>query len=156
MCLFWRFTCVSGTKSLVPPEVLKALLDWIDWGVWQLIFTAELERSFEGSTEEGLELAASVVDNMLPAESVVAVPSILPGNKNAASSEISPWTKACGGCTISWLPNKWALLDGKEEYWYVLSLKRVKIDDMSCVSRLFKLSNCLKWKLQACVKTFEA
>ena len=48
-------TCDPGRSSLGPPEVLEALFDCIDWGVWQLIFTAELERSFEGSIDVCLD-----------------------------------------------------------------------------------------------------
>ena len=48
-------TCDPGRCSLGPPEVLEALFDCIDWGVWQLIFTAELERSFEGSIDVCLD-----------------------------------------------------------------------------------------------------
>ena len=107
-----------GRSSLGPPEVLEALFDCIDWGVWQLIFTAELERSFEGSIDVCLDAVWSFGTNKLSGEEPIAVASIELGNRYVVSSALSPCDNEPGdGCTFSRLPNKWALLDGRDEYW---------------------------------------
>ena len=141
-----RHTCDPGIRSRVPPEVLSALLDCIDWGVWQLIFTAELERGFGGSCLGGaLEILISFMDNLFSGETFSSFWSELWGNKNTDSSASSLWAKACcDGCVASWFPNKCALLDGKDEYWYVLSRSKANIEDMSWFSLLSKFSKCLQ------------
>ena len=143
-----NITCDPGRRSRVPPEVLKALLDCIDWGVWQLILTAELDRGFGGSTlEDGLEMLNSFVDNLFSGEMFSSLGSELWGNKKTESSGTSPEVKACcDGGIVSWFPNNCALLDGREEYWYVLSRNMENIEDMSWFSRLSKFSKCLSTK----------
>ena len=99
-CNYWKatenITCDPGRRSRVPPEVLKALLDCIDWGVWQLILTAELDRGFAGSTfEDGLEILNSFVDNLFSGEMFSSLGSELWGNKKTESSGTSLEVKAC-------------------------------------------------------------
>ena len=108
------FTCELGNRSWVPPEVLNAFLDCIDWGVWQLILTAELERVFDGSIEAVKERVGSMYATT---SSVEGAASEWIGNRNVPSSDIALWPIAWDGCTLSLLLSKWASTDVKGEYW---------------------------------------
>ena len=65
------------------------------------MLTAELERGFEGSRDEVLEMLSSFVYDLFSGEVSSALCSELPGIKNTESSAISLGPKACDGCTIS-------------------------------------------------------